>query len=437
MGALRLIDEESSVQFKGNLQRSVILIGVLIASLSLTTACSSKDSGADKVLQVAYGSGGSDAQKTWDSIATAFTAENPGWKVEFQVQNDDLYETIGLKNLLTSGNPPDVYFEWAGARLNNKNNDGFAADITDLVKSTGLADQFGDGAFNATSIDGKIRMVPYTADVTNVIWYNKDIFAKLGITPPTTWSEMLADCAKIKASGVTPFGIGNKDLWVAGNWFGHVDSRVAGDSVYDQILSKNKPLNSPEFVKALQYVADLHTAGYVNASANSISDNEGYTLFYQGKVAMLPIGSWIISSQIQDAPKLNMGWFNLPAIEGGAGDQKSIMAVTTGFIVNAKSKKQEKAVEFLKMAFSPTMVDAWIKSGTTPVAKASAAGSLDALSQSMIDLLNSGATVVAPPDTGYDLKMADALNTATSEVLDGVKTPQQALDDAEAKVSKS
>jgi len=32
--------------------------------------------------------------------------------------------------------------------------------------------------------------------------------------------------------------------------------------------------------------------------------------------------------------------------------------------------------------------------------------------------------------------MADALNNATSEVLDGVKTPQQALDDAQAKASK-
>lgn len=419
-----------------NLKTGVLLVVVLLASLSLTTACSSSGSTNDKVLQVAFGSGGSDAQKIWDQIATAFKAKNPGWKVEFQVQNDDLYETIGLKNLLTSGNPPDVYFEWAGARLNNKNNDGYAADITSLVKSTGLADEFNTGAFNATTIDGKIRMVPYTSDVTNVMWYNKDIFAKLKITPPTTWSEMLADSAKIKAAGITPFAVGNKDLWVAGNWFGHLYSRVVGESLYDQTLSYNKPLNSPEMVKALQYVADLHKAGYVNASANSITDNEGYTLFYQGKAAMLPIGSWIIAAQLQDAPKLNMGWFNLPAVEGGAGDQKSIMAVTTGFIVNAKSKKQDKAAEFLQMAFTPEMVAVWIKSGVTPVAKAGASAALDPLSQSMINLLNSGATVVAPPDTGYNLKMADALNNATSEVLDGVKTPQQALDDAQAKASK-
>ncbi len=407
----------------------------MVLSLGVTTACSKADT-ADKVLRVAYGSGGSDAQAVWDEVATAFKANNPGWDVQFQVQNDDLYETIGLKNLLTSGNPPDVYFEWAGARLQNKLADGYAADITDAVSSSGLGAEFNDGAFAATTIDGKIRMVPYTSDVTNVIWYNKDIFAKVGITAaPTTWAQMLDDCKKLKAAGITPFSIGNKDLWVAGNWFGHLYSRVAGDALYDQVLSKQKPMNSPEFVKALQYVADLHAAGYINASANSITDNEGYSLFFQNKAAMLPIGSWIISNQIKDAPNMNMSWFNLPAIDGGAGDQGSIMAVTTGYIVNAKSAKQDKAVDFLKSAFSADMVAKWSAAGITPVAKAGDSAMMDLLSKSMVDLLNSGARIVAPPDTGYDLKMADALNTATSEVLDGVKTPQQALDDAQTKVS--
>ena len=411
----------------------MVLAISLVLALAITTGCSKSET-TDKVLRVAFGSGGADAQDIWDQIATKFKADHAGWTVEFQVQNDDLYETIGLKNLLTSGNPPDIYFEWAGARLVNKIADGYAADITDLVKNSGLADEFNDGAFASTTLDGKIRMVPYTSDVTNVIWYNKAIFANLGITAPTTWAQMLDACSKIKDAGITPFSIVNKDLWVAGNWFGHLFSRVAGDSVYDQILSKNKPLNSPEFVKAMQYVADLHTAGYVNASANSITDNEGYSLFFQGKAAMLPIGSWIVANAKTDAPTMDMGWFNLPAIDGGAGDQKSIMGVTTGYIVNDKSEKKDMAIDFLKSAFSAEMVATWSKAGFTPVAKSGDSAALDPLTQSMVDLLNSGATLVAPPDTGYDLKMADALNTAISEVLDGVKTPQKALDDAQAKV---
>ncbi|HZS92037.1 MAG TPA: extracellular solute-binding protein [Chloroflexota bacterium] len=36
-------------------------------------------------------------------------------------------------------------------------------------------------------------------------FYNKDIFAKLGLKVPTTWAEMLADAEKVKKAGLVPF----------------------------------------------------------------------------------------------------------------------------------------------------------------------------------------------------------------------------------------
>lgn len=414
--------------------RRLLVSVFLTMSVALTSACGSSTDATDKTLRIAFGSNGSDGQKVWDQAAKKFEADNPGWKVEFQVQNDDLYETVGLQNLLTSNKAPDVYFEWAGARLANKVNAGYAADITDLIKSSGLDQQFADGAFGTTSIDGKVYMVPFTSDVTNVIWYNKDVFAAKGLTAPTTWAEFLTLCDTLKKQGITPLSVGNKDLWVAGNWIGHLISRSAGESVYDKVMSKQMPMNSPEMVKGMSYLVDLQKGGYINASANTIPDNEGYSLFLQGKAAMLPIGSWIIGIAKEEAPNVNLGWFNLPAIDGGAGSQTSIMGVTTGYIVNAKSTKQDKAVEFLKDAFSADLVNAWTAAGFTVVAKSADAAPLDPVTQSMVDLLGSGASIVAPPDTGYDLKMADALNTAIAQVLDGVKTPQEALDEAQQKV---
>ncbi len=412
----------------------VVTLTALLLLVGVSAPQLSSASSTDKVLRIAFGSNGTDGKKIWDAAAAQFTKDNPGWKVNFAIQNDDLYETIGLQNLLTSGNAPDVYFEWAGQRLQNKIADGYAADITSLIKSSGLLSQYTPKSFASTTIGGKIYMVPFTSDVTNVIWYNKDIFAKNSISVPKTWSQLLAVSAKLKALGITPFAVGNKDLWVAGNWNGHLLSRIVGEKSYDQTLSANSPLNSAAWVKAMGYWANLQKSGYVNKSANSVSDNQGYSLFFSGKYGMLPIGSWLVAIQQKQAANFHMGWFNLPAIEGGVGNQNSIMGVTTGYIVNAKSQKQAKAVEFLKDAFTPTQVTAWQKAGFTPVAKASASGKLDPLSQQMVDLLQSGAILVAPPDTGYTLKVANALNTATAQVLDGAKSPQAALDQAEAAV---
>ena len=49
-------------------------------------------------------------------------------------------------------------------------------------------------AVMSRKVVGKVVMVPHTADVSNVLFYNKQIIADAGITPTTTWAELLAAC---------------------------------------------------------------------------------------------------------------------------------------------------------------------------------------------------------------------------------------------------
>ena len=232
-----------------------IVAAVLLGATTLA-ACGSSSSNADKVIRIASGNLGENAQKVWDAAIKKFTTDNPGWSVQLNTQDDDIYETVGLNNLLSGGNPPDAYFEWAGSRTAMHVNAGEAADITDAINKSSLKDLFPASAFNTTTIDGKVYMLPTGSDVTNVIWYNKDVFAKNGFSVPKTWDELLTICAKLKAAKETCFAVGNKDYWVAGNWFGHLYSRIIGEDLYHQIMSREKPMNSPELVKAYQSVAD-------------------------------------------------------------------------------------------------------------------------------------------------------------------------------------
>ena len=419
------------------------LVGVAIASLALA-ACGSSDSGGgtssapptptDKVLRVAMTEPGTDAQKAWDLAKTQFEKNNAGWTVTYIEQNDDIYSTVGLPSLLSGGNAPDIYFEWAGNRLQTRVNDGVAADIGDKLKAAGITDLYSDGAFGGTQIDGKTVMLPFSKDVTNVIWYNTEIFSKLGITPPTTYDELDAVTAKIKAAGITPYAMGNKDLWPAGNWVAHIISRTIGDQAYSDMLNRKAPMNSPEMVQAMARVQAIHDNGWINDSVNSISDNEGYTLFFSGKAAMTPIGSWLVDIRNDQAKKFTMGWFNLPSIPGGKGDQGSVMGVSTGYVVNAKSAKQDQAIAFFKELTSPEVAKLFVAAGDSSLLTSQAAGGADPLSGEMLSLVEKSPFVVAPPDTGYSLKVADALNSATSAILGGASSPQDALDEAQQKV---
>jgi raffinose/stachyose/melibiose transport system substrate-binding protein len=418
---------------------------VVAATAALVlSACSSGSGGGDtssapptptdKVLRVAMTEPGADAQKGWDLAKKQFEAENAGWKVQYIQQNDDIYSTVGLPSLLSGGNAPDVYFEWAGNRLAQRVSDGVAADIGDKLKAAGITDRYTDGAFGGTQVDGKTVMLPYAKDVSNVIWYNKAIFAQQGITPPTTWDELVAVCTKLKAAGITPYAQGNKDLWPAGNWVGHIISRSIGDQAYSDMLNRKAPMNSPEMVAAMARVQQIHDNGWINASVNSISDNEGYTLFFSGKAAMTPIGSWLVGIQQDQAKSFQMGWFNLPSIPGGKGDQASVMGVSTGYVVNAKSAKQDQAIAFFKDLTSDAVTKVFVAAGESSLLKSANSAPSDPLSVALLDLVEKAPTVVAPPDTGYSLKVADALNTATSEILGGASSPQDALDEAQQKV---
>lgn len=418
-------------------KKFIAIFAALLLGATALSGCGGGADETDKVIRIGMTSPGEAGQAVWDAAIAKFKEANPEWDVELIIQDDDIYSTVGLQGLLTGGNPPDAYFEWAGARTAQREADGYAADLADSIASSTLKDLFPENAFNSGKANGKTLMLPTGSDVTNVMWYDVDTFNKLGINVPSTWDELMAACAKIKAAKQNCFSIGNKDYWVAGNFFGHLYSRVVGEETYHKIMTRELPMNSPELVKAYEVVADLHKNGYINESANSIADNEGYTLFFKGGAAMLPIGSWLVGIAGDEAPAKKIDWFNLPALNGGAGDQNSVLGVTTGYVVNAQSTKIDYVIKFFEAFFSEEITAKWLEAGAAPLTKSAASGNLNPLQKRLVDLMTSGGTIVAPPDTGYDLKVADALNVATSEVMGGVKTPQQALDDAEAKLAQS
>jgi raffinose/stachyose/melibiose transport system substrate-binding protein len=405
-----------------------VITATAITALALASTVGGA-SAQDQTLRVAMGSPGEAAIAVWDGIKAQYEAAHPGWTVEMNYMDDDLYETIGLQNLLSGRNAPDVYFEWTGSRLAQRYADGYAADLTAAATTGPITGLFDDAWLSPATVDGKLVMVPHTADVTNVLFYNKQILADAGLTPPTTWAELLAACDALNAKGIIPIASGNKDLWAAGNFMSHMASRVVGEGVYDTTLAGTGKFDTPAWEQAFGYITDLTAHKCVNESVNAIDDNAGAQLFFQGKAAMHAIGSWLVSWAVSDAPTLDFDFVNWPAMpEGSAGDQGSVIGVETGYVVNAKSDKIDAAVDYLALVNSDANVQAFIGAELNPIAKSASAGqAIDSRSARLAELLSSAPAVVLPPDTGYDLKMANALFSAEAAVLGGQMSPKDAL----------
>ncbi len=197
-----------------------------------------------------------------------------------------------------------------------------------------------------------------------ILWfYNKDLFRKAGITgTPTTWSQLLADCARLKAAGVIPLGLAGdyQTLWGGnGGWLFRMyadqytrslinDERShPGDYTYDATIdpkfeyNPSDPYNDDADKVTInplrRYIAirksfsdtpaqakmdrwrddslpiqavdqNLHDllANYTPPGWYGINQDTAYSLFLQQKAAILLDGGWRLTSFEKDLKNLTL-----------------------------------------------------------------------------------------------------------------------------------
>ena len=98
--------------------------------------------------------------------------------------------------------------------------------------------------------DGKLYTVQFT-QIQVVYFYNKDMFAKFGITTPQSWTEHMSNSKKIQAGGITPFAWNLSDLnqltWTSG-WFSNF---ILHDRIKDLDQTGDGLVNDWELAKAI------------------------------------------------------------------------------------------------------------------------------------------------------------------------------------------
>src|SRR5690606_1472861 len=325
-------------------------------------------------------------------------------------------------------------FEWSGSRMAGHVADGDGAEISDALAGPLFEGRFDEGAFNNMDVDGSgIYMVPWTGDVTNVVWYDVDVFDELGIDVPETWDDYLAANKKMLSAGYVPLVEGNKDQWPVGSIASHIVSRMIGEDAYAAVINGEAPMNSPEMVGAFEKIAEL--APYVNPSINALADDEAMTQFFLQRAATHQIGSWLMADAVENADGLNFSYFNLPAFEDGKGAQDSVLGVSTGFMVNAKSDHIDETLEFLALVASSEGTKMWAESGLVPLANDPFEGvDADERTVALAELLTNAGELVVPADNYADLEIAELFYGAAASVIGGTASPQEALDTAQARI---
>ena len=228
----------------------------------------------------------------------AYEKAHPKVTVKIVVQSTDTLISA-FTTVAQTKSGPDIATQWATLPVLTPAWNGWSVPISDYVPASETKNWIGTGE---NMSGGKLWAMPQYLLGIPFVW-NKAMFKKAGLDPnkgPKTWTEFLAAAKKLKAAGMTPFGMGNKDGY-GGAWFFSLIGKQNLNSIDElkAVMVGKAKFSDPKYSGFYQALADLKKKGYLNSDVASIVFEQGLQLFGQKKVAM----SWITDGNVTAASK--------------------------------------------------------------------------------------------------------------------------------------
>jgi raffinose/stachyose/melibiose transport system substrate-binding protein len=347
------------------IRRSRTGLMVAVAISILAAACSSSSSGSG-------GGGGSEPTITiWnDALASGscgvpaaqsfltkgvnlFEATNPGFKVKIVQEQCDAstpFDTL-LQSSETAGTTPDIGQMYVGGQVIQ--NGKYLVDLRQVLPSSYVNSLTGwtyvtDGY--GTKPTGAIWGVPFGAGYWYSVYYNKKDFAKANITTlPTTFAGLIADARALKAKGITPFDIGEKEGYTGAWTQDSFISGLVGDAGVLKMFNGQASLDSPTLIKPYEAWHSLFADGLTNSDAPSLPNANGIADFAAGKAAMT-FTAGFFNSQFTKGLGTNVGLFPIPSLPGSQFPKSLSGGPNNAYVVFKTSKNvadDAKLIEFL------------------------------------------------------------------------------------------
>ncbi|MBF0289716.1 MAG: extracellular solute-binding protein [SAR324 cluster bacterium] len=287
-----------------------------------------------------------------DRQAKNYNEQTPGMELEVVHVQNEAYKTK-IKVAMGGGTPPDIFHGWGGGVLKAYIDAGMVHPI-DEIKSD-LLKFYMKASLDPVTFDGKTYGVPYAGLTGVYFWYNKNIFKKLGLIPPKTWTEFLAVGEALKKNGTIPISLGNKSRWPGSFYYMYLADRLGGGDIFTNALYRknNGSFEDPAYVKAGEMLQDLVNRDFFPKGFNGIDEGKGGSraLMYTEKAGMYLMGTWFLGTMKKEAPamKEKFDFFPFPAIDGGQGDPTNLIGSPgqNYLSITTTTKNKKEALNFL------------------------------------------------------------------------------------------
>lgn len=290
-------------------------------------------------------------------LTKQYQAENPDFELEFElVAAENMRQKV--KVLVASKSLPDVFIYEAGKPIVELIDAGVLLDIEKTFTDLGIMDTLDPGAVSLLKrmADNKgLYDLPLGLNVEG-IWYNKKVFADLGLEVPGTWDEMISVCDTLMANGIQPFTAGGKDKWPLTRIINMYVMRKMGVDAMEKASRGEISFTDPGFIEAATAVQDMAKAGYFGEGIVTVDYNSAADTLFAGKAAMLYNGSWFTENLNDSERNLlgpdGIGFFNMPLVEGGVGKMDEYSVNCGNILTLSADSYDEQTGDWLKYVFT-------------------------------------------------------------------------------------
>lgn len=194
------------------------------------------------------------------------------------------------------------------------------------------------------SEDGKIYAIPYQP-FTFLIMYNKDHFAKAGITKtPETWNEFKEVCAKLKSAGFIPLTVDDAYVDIL---YGYQVARYKG-SDWVKSLVLDGLWDDPAVLRAARDWEEIYKLGYLSPNVAGNKFPQGQQEIANGEVSMYLNGTWLVNEVMPTTgPDFPWGQFAYPTVPGGIGKLYDLNYGGQSFQINKNSKYPDEVFNLI------------------------------------------------------------------------------------------
>lgn len=257
-----------------------------------------------------------------------------------------------LQATLQANNPPDIFQSWGGGVLFQYAQAGQVQDITSALQGTTWGNSFSQSALNVYGQNGKYYGVPWDMGAVG-FWYNPALFSRAGIsTPPATWDDLLTAISKLKAAGIVPISIGEKDQWPGHFWYAYLCTRLGGKTAFEKAYNRTGSFADPPFVKAGQMLQDLTRVKPFENGFLGTAYTDEQAAMGNGKAAMELMGQFAPANDAASAADkkgVPLSFFPFPTIDGAA-DNDGVFGGGNGFAIGKNAPPE--AIDFVRFLTS-------------------------------------------------------------------------------------